>query len=59
MKTTLLFINAGPMITYQRDIAGEWLLVQDLNPEMKIRFKLTPFELLKFGFKCIWAAIKP
>lgn len=56
---TLLFMNSGPLITYKRDAFGEYFEVQDLNPHTKIRFKLTPFELLKFGFKCIWAAIIP
>ena len=33
--------------------------VEDLNPENSIEFSMTPLELLKLGFRCIWAAIWP
>ncbi len=56
---TLLFMPEGPMIEYNRDAFGEYLVVKDLNPEAVIHFKLTPIQLLKFGFNCIWAAITP
>lgn len=44
------------MLRYQRDAFGEYLTVDDLNPENHIKFAMTPWELLKFGFKCIAAA---
>ncbi|WP_371422892.1 hypothetical protein [Tardiphaga sp.] len=56
---TLFFNAAGPMIKYERDAFGETLRVEDLNPQKEIAFRITPMELLKFGFKCIWAAVRP
>lgn len=56
---TLFWHTAGLKISYQRDAFGEWLAVSDLNPETKIEFRITPIELLRLGFKCIWAAIWP
>ncbi len=54
---TLFWHQTGPLIKYERDAFGEWFTVEDLNPENRIHFKLTPIQLLSFGFKCIWAAI--
>lgn len=56
---TLFWHPAGLKIRYERDAFGEWLKVDDLNPEAHITFKLTPSELLRLGLKCIWAAIRP
>ena len=57
MERTLFFDHCGPLIKYTRDGLGEWLTVDDLNPQTHVEFKLTPWELLRFGFKCIWAAV--
>jgi hypothetical protein len=59
LSTTLLFDPSGPLVKYKRDAFGEWLSIDDLNPEKHIHFRLTPWQLLRFGFKCIWAAIVP
>ena len=56
---TLYWHPTGPRIRYQRDAFGETFMVDDLNPENHIVFRLTPMELLSLGFKCIWAAIAP
>lgn len=56
---TLFWHPAGLRIRYERDAFGETLLVDDLNPETHIKFRLTPMELLGLGFKCIWAAVRP
>ena len=56
---TLFWHQTGPLIKYERDALGEWFTVEDLNPENRIHFKLSPIELLGFGFRCIWAAIRP
>ena len=56
----LFWCGPGPRIRYDRhDLRGEMLHVDDLNPENHISFRMTPVELLKFGFKCIWAAVCP
>jgi hypothetical protein len=57
MSKNLLFFNSGPMISYRRDSWGEYLVIEDLNPQTKITWKLTPIQLFKFGLKCLWAAI--
>lgn len=54
---SLFWHPAGPDIRYEWDFAGEYLAIYDLNPENKIRFRMTPFELLRFGLKCIYRAM--
>lgn len=60
----LLFMNSGPMIKFWRDepndspLDGTYLSVSDLNPEVKIRFRLSSWGLFKMGLKCIWASIR-
>lgn len=56
---TLFWHPAGLKISYHRDAFREWLEVDDLNPEQRIEFSMTPIELLRLGFKCIWAAVRP
>lgn len=56
---TLFWHPAGLKVSYHRDAFREWLEVEDLNPEQRIEFSMTPIELLKFGFKCISAACWP
>lgn len=56
---TLYWHNAGLKIAYRRDAFNEWLEIEDLNPETHIHFQMSPIELLKLGFKCIWAACIP
>lgn len=50
---------AGLKISYHRDAFREWFVVEDLNPEQKIEFSMTPMELLKLGLRCIRAACFP
>lgn len=59
IERTLFWTGAGPRIRYKRDAFGETLTVDDLNPENKISFRLSPAGLLRLGFKCIWAAVVP
>ena len=51
---TLYFSNAGPMITYKTGT----LIIEDLNPQNEIKFRMYRKELVKFSLKCLWAAIK-
>jgi hypothetical protein len=32
--------------------------IEDLNPEMKTRWKMTRWEMLMLGVKCVWASIR-
>lgn len=57
MKQTLIWMPEGPKISYEWDIAGEYLHIEDLNPEKHIRFRFTPIELLRFGLKCVWRSM--
>jgi len=57
MKQTLMWMPEGPKISYEWDFAGEYLHVEDLNPENSIRFRFTPTELLAFGLKCVWRSM--
>ena len=49
---TLMFKPEGPLVQYQHDT----LIIEDLNPEFKTRWRLSPTELMMFGWCCIWAA---
>ena len=55
---TLFWHQTGALVRYERDAFGERLIVEDLNPEKQIEIWMTPIELLRFGFKCIWAAVR-
>lgn len=63
--STLFWLPEGPRIRYVRTNfdygpnCDEIFIVDDLNPEKEIRFRMTPMELMWFGFKCIWASIWP
>lgn len=56
---TLYWHQTGPLIRYNQDAFGETLIIEDLNPENTIKFRMTPIQLLRFGLKCIWAAVRP
>jgi hypothetical protein len=51
---TLFWHNTGPLIRYQDGI----LHVEDLNPEAKIRFRMSRTELLRLSLKAFLAAIR-
>lgn len=52
---TLFFCNSGPLIKYNSDC----LYIEDLNPEQKMRWRVTKWELIVMGFKFIIAGIRP
>jgi hypothetical protein len=62
---TLFWCACGPKISY--DLGPDFdhendppmFIVEDLNPENRIAFVMTPMELMMFGFRCIWASIWP
>jgi len=43
----------GPQLEYRDGT----FFIADLNPEIEIKWRLTPVELFKIGLKCILASI--
>lgn len=51
----LLFDPTGPLVRYwTRD---NMLQICDLNPETELRWRMTRWELLRFGLRCMWRAV--
>jgi hypothetical protein len=53
---TLYWHPGGLKITYESEMAGDFIHIADLNPEQHIRFRLEPRELLVLGLRCFWRA---
>jgi len=51
---TLFFDPCGPMVKYDHGV----LLIEDLNPDAKLRWRMSKVELLRFGWRCIIAAVR-
>lgn len=53
---TLLWMPEGPKITFNPDhfYGDGYIIVEDLNPQKEISFKLTNAELRMLGLRCIW-----
>lgn len=51
---TLFFDHSGPMILY----AGGVLRIEDLNPEKRIRWRMSRWEMLWLGLRCVAAAVR-
>ncbi len=53
-KTTLMWMPEGPLMRY-----GDGTLeIEDLNPEVKLHWRFSRWELLSLAIKCFWAAAK-
>lgn len=52
---TLLSYPEGPLIYYTSGTFG----VEDLNPEARMRWRMSRWEMLALGWRCLVAAIKP
>lgn len=50
----LFFHPTGPMVRYSNGL----LSVSDLNPEINTKWTMSRTEMLVFGWRCIWAALK-
>jgi hypothetical protein len=50
---TLFFDQSGPLIRY----ADRTLYIEDINPEVKIKWSITRGEMFKLGLRCIRAAL--
>lgn len=51
---TLFFDHSGPMILY----AGGVLRIEDLNPEKRIRWRMSRWEMLWLGLRCVAASVR-
>ena len=52
----ILFWHAsGPKLSY----TDGTLEVEDLNPEAKVKFRMTRMEMLRLGWRCIVAGLSP
>lgn len=52
-EMTLYWHNAGPLLVYTKDS----LIIEDLNPEQKMHWRIGRWDMFKIGLRCIWAAI--
>lgn len=50
---TLFVHQTGPLVQFD----GNFLCIEDLNPQVKTRWRMSRREMLAFGFKSIWAAL--
>lgn len=51
---TLFWHPTGPLLKYQ---AGT-LHVEDLNPELKTKWRMSRLEMARLGWRCIVAALR-
>ncbi len=51
---TIFWHWTGPLLRYESGV----LTIEDLNPEIKTRWRLTRWELIKIGVRCVLAALK-
>lgn len=51
----ILWHPTGPLLAY--DSTG-CLIVEDLNPEVRIRFRLEQWEMFKIGLKFLWLSLR-
>jgi hypothetical protein len=52
--TTLFLDHTGPLVRYD----GDLLYIDDLNPSVETRWRMTRGEMIRFGWRCIVAALK-
>lgn len=50
--TTIYFDQTGPLVRYD----GEMLHIQDLNPEIETRWRMSRWDMVRFGLRAIRAA---
>jgi hypothetical protein len=50
---TLFWHPAGPLMKY----AGGVLTIEDLNPAMQTRWRMSRMEMLQLGWRCFMAAL--
>ena len=51
---TLFWHRTGPLIRYN----GGVLLVESLNPQTAVRFRMSRFEMIRLGLRCLLASLR-
>jgi hypothetical protein len=51
---TLFWHKTGPLLKYE----GGSLHVEDLNPQIKTRWRMSRLEMFLLGCKCLWSSIR-
>jgi hypothetical protein len=51
---TLIWMPEGPMIKY----SNSFIEIEDLNPEVKMRWRMSRTEMARLGWRCLLAAIR-
>jgi hypothetical protein len=51
---TLFYDKTGPLVRYSNGT----LDIEDLNPETKMRWRMSRGEMLRLGWRCIWSALR-
>ena len=52
---TIFLSRTGPLLRY----CDGALDIEDLNPEMKRQWRMSRWEIMVVGLRCLWAAIRP
>ena len=53
-RTTLYMHEAGPLIRY----LGGMLIIETLNPETKVKWRMSRLDMVKMGWCCIVAGVR-
>ena len=57
-RSSMLFFDpCGPMVRYS--VVGKCLEVSNLNPQVLTAWRMSRWEMLVFGLRCIVAAARP
>ena len=56
MTRKLFFDQSGPYVAYEYSRGGV-LHIEDLNPHIKTKWVMSRWELFRFGWRCVWAAL--
>lgn len=55
-KVTTLFLDqGGPMVRY----GGGTFHIHSLNPEQEIHWRMSRQEMVRFAWRCLFAALRP
>lgn len=54
MRHTLFVHQTGPLVQFD----GRLLHIEDLNPHVQTRWRMSRWEMVRFGLKTIWAGLR-
>lgn len=53
-RSTIFFDQAGPFVQY----VGGMLVVEDLNPQVMTKWRMSRWEMARMGWRCLVAAVR-